>query len=441
MGEFWERIVAIACHEVGPVPEYTPSEIIVVDGIRRSSLHDSIQAHSYRSLVKSYALHILTRDIGLHLHLHRSEVPLKKPESYLKLEPYLRSQDQLTDLLAEAAPSSYAPHFHDEVVALLQEHFQGLTLSQLEQQDPISDREYGENFAFTISLLRLRLQAYAIPPDIMDDPSENAEKLMMTINLNLSLAHSETSLIEAWNALLRQVIPYMRMDTALRPHILAIAASISYDIASEKRSGEMMSNIHGARLSLVLVLLEVAWFSSKDTKAELESFMELTRNLRGIVLNEGQSPARSLLSSLSNPFHRTLLQIIFFFAKQARSLINRPKTLNAEQRLTISSTVEAILTFVIDALRLVFVAARSRSDIDLDRDMELLVAVFEQCTRPDLVTTSNFWLARCQEMDVIHASLDLYVHLDLAGRLICLFCIHESNHSTHSCPTLPHGAG
>jgi len=414
-GEFWERIVTIACHEVGPVPEYTPSEIIVVDGIRRSSLHDNIQAHSYRTLVKSYALHILTRDIGLYLHLHRSEVPLKKPESYLKLEPYLRSQDQLTDLLAEAAPSSYAPHFHDQVVALLQEHFQGLTLSQLEQQDPVYDREYGENFGFTISLLRLRLQAYTLPPDTMDDPSEDAEKLLMTVNLNLSLAHSETSLIEAWNALLTQVIPYMRMDTALRPHVLAVAASISYDIASEKRSGEMMSNIHGARLSLVLVLLEVAWFSSKDTKAELESFMELTRNLRGIVLNEGQSPARSLLSSLSNPFHRTLLQIIFFFAKQARSLINRPKTLNAEQRLTISSTIEAVLTFVIDALRLVFVAGRSRSDIDLDRDMELLVAVFEQCTRPDLVTTSNFWLARCQEMDVIHASLDLYVHLDLAG--------------------------
>jgi nuclear pore complex protein Nup188 len=47
--------------------------------------------------------------------------------------------------------------------------------------------------------------------------------------------------------------------------------------------------------------------------------------------------------------------------------------------------------------------------------MELLVAVFEQCARPDLVTTSSFWLARCQEMDIIHASLDLFVHLDLAG--------------------------
>ena len=414
-GEFWERIVAIACYEVGPVPEYTPSEIIVVDGIRRSSLHESIQAHAYRSLAKSHALRILTRDIGLYLHQHRSEVPPKKPQSYLKLEPYFKSQDQLTDLLAEAAPSSYAPQFHDEVVSLLQEHFQGLTLSQQEQHDPLPDREYGENFTFSIGLLRLRLQAYPIPLNMMEDPSEKVEKLMMTVNLNLSLAHSELALIEAWNALLRQVIPYLRVDAAVRPHILAIAASISYDIASEKRSGEMMSNIHGARLSLVLALLEVAWFSTKDTKGELESFMELTRNLRGIILNEGQSPAQSLLSSSSNPFHRTLLQIIFFFAKQARSLINRPKVLNAEQRLTIASTVEAVLTFVIEALRVVFTAAKSRSDTDLDRDMELLIAVFEQCMRPDLVTTSSFWLAKCQEMDVIHASLELYVHLDLAG--------------------------
>ena len=32
---------------------------------------------------------------------------------------------------------------------------------------------------------------------------------------------------------------------------------------------------------------------------------------------------------------------------------------------------------VIDALRVVFIAARSRKDVDLDRDMELLVSVFD----------------------------------------------------------------
>lgn len=413
-GEFWERIVGMASQEIGPVPEYSPSDVAVVDGLRRSTLHDGVQAHAYRNLVKSHAIHIITQDIGMYLQSRSTEVPTK-PESFLKLEPFLKSQDQLTDSLAEASSSSYAPHIHDEIVSLLKQRFNGLTLSQLEVQDPIPEREYGDSFAFSPHLLLIRLRAYFLVPDAMDDPVEAVEKLTMSINLNISLAHSEIVLMEAWNTLLRQVIPYMRMDASVRSYILSIAASISYDIAAETRQGDMMSTIHGARLSLVLVLLEVAWFLSTDSKPELESFMELTRNLRGIVLNEGQSPARSLLSPLSNPFHRTLLQILFFFAKQARSLFNRPNLVNAEQRLTISATVEAALTFVIDGLRIVFIAARTRADIDLDRDMELLVAVFEQCTRSDLTPSSSLWLARCQETDILRASLDLFVHIDLVG--------------------------
>jgi len=412
--EFWERLVSIGCREVGPVPEYTPVET-VVDGDRRSTLHDGVQAHAYRSLVKSYAINIITRDIGIHLQSHRSEVPLKKPVSYLRLEPFLKSQEQLTDLLAEAASSSYSPGLHDQIVAMLQKYFVGLTLSQLEVQEPTFEREYGDNFAYVVHLLRVRLRVYPLATDRMDDPAEALEKLMLSMNLNLSLAHSELALLESWSLLLRQVIPYMRMDTSLRPHILAIAASISYDIAAESRQGDMMATIHGARLSLVLVLLEVAWFSSSDKKLELESFIELTRNLSGIIFNEGQSPARSLLSPLPNPFHRTLLQILFFFTKQGRSLFNRPRTLNADQRLTVSSTVEAVLTFVIQGLRIVFLAACSRADVDLDKDMELFVAVFEQCTHPDLATSSHFWLAKCQENDIIRASLDLYGHVDLVG--------------------------
>ena len=291
----------------------------------------------------------------------------------------------------------------------------GLTLSQLEVQEPTSERECGDDFAYAVRLLRIRLRVYPLAPDRMDDPAKALEKLTLSMNLNLSLAHSELALLESRSSLLRQVIPYTRMDTSLRPHILAIAASISYGIAAESRQGDMMAAIHGARLSLVLVLLEVAWFSSSDKNLELESFIELTRNLSGIIFNEGQSPTRSLLSPLPNPFHRTLLQILFFFTKQGRSLFNRPKTLNADQRLTVSSTAEAVLTFVIQGLRIMFIAACSRADVDLDKDMELFVAVFEQCTHPDLATSSHFWLAKCQENDVIRASLDLLVHVDLVG--------------------------
>jgi nuclear pore complex protein Nup188 len=413
--EFWTIITAVACEEVGPVPTYETTQIITLDNVRRSNLHDAVQMHAYRTLVKSYAVHIITLDIALHLQVHGTEVPLKKPESYLKLEPRLKSEDQVTDMLAEAAPSSYAPELHDKLTKVLSIRFPGLNLQQLTIQEPISERDYGDNFAFSMPLLRTRLQAYSLPADTMDDPIEEVEMLLLSVNMNLSLAHAETALVESWEALLRRVVPFLRSDPAIRPTFLSITASISFDIAEERREGDMMASIHGARLSLVLALLEVAWFSSSDNTPEIGSFMKLVRNLRGIVLNEAQSPARSFLSMLPNPFHRPLLQIIYFCAKQGRSLLGGPKTTNADQRLTFAQTVEAILSFVIEGLRVIFVSARSRADVDLDRDMELLVAVFEQCIHPDIDASSTSWLTRCQETDVIRASLDLYVHIDLVG--------------------------
>lgn len=413
--EFWEQIVGVATSEVGPVPTYDTTDFTYNEGARHSNLHEAVQMHSYRNSVKSHAIRILTRDIGLYLQLHGTEVPLKKPESYNKLERTLRSAEQLTDLLAEAAPSSYAPHLYDAFTEMQQSQFPGLELQQLAMQDPVQHREYGDNFGFSVPLLRIRLQAYTMSVNQMEDLMEQLEKLLFSINLNISLAQSETVLLEAWEALLRQVIPYLRTDVTVRPTLLAIASSISDDISQETRQGDMMASIHGTRLSTVLALLEVAWFSSSDKKNQLDPFLEIVRNLRGIITNESQSPARSFISPLPAPFHRVLLQIIFFCVRQSRSLLLHPKLLNAEQRLAIGQTVEVVLSFVIDALRVVFLTARTRVDLDLDRDMELLVAVFEQCTSPDIDASSSYWLSRCQETDVIRGSLELFVHIDLVG--------------------------
>ncbi len=45
---------------------------------RRSTFHEPIQVHAYRTVVKSYAIHILTQDVGLHLQLHGTDVPPEK---------------------------------------------------------------------------------------------------------------------------------------------------------------------------------------------------------------------------------------------------------------------------------------------------------------------------------------------------------------------------
>jgi nuclear pore complex protein Nup188 len=415
VSSFWDQIASIASEELGPVPDYRTESYVLIDGIRRSHLHEAVSTHAYRVMVKSYALHIIGQDIGIHLQSRDGGQSMQKPLSYLKMERHFKLEDQLTDLISEAVPSSYDPRLYDELMERIKVEFPALNLEQLRSQEPAVEQEFGDDFAFSISLLQCRLQSQRHDNDGMSDPTFEVEKQLHSLNMNLSLAHSQTALAESWQFLLRQVVPYVRGDSITRPIVLGIAASISFDIASEKRSGDMMATIHGTRLSLLVALLEVVWFSTSDTATEIRCFIDLVNNVHGIILSEPQAPSKSFLGAISVPFHRTLLQTIYFCSRHSRSLARRPKALTAENRLTIASMLDATLGLVIDALGVVFNSARSRADVELDRDMELLVAVFQQCTRPDINPTSTLWLARCQEADVIKASLDLLLHADLTG--------------------------
>ncbi|KAI0072307.1 hypothetical protein K474DRAFT_410701 [Panus rudis PR-1116 ss-1] len=62
-----------------------------------------------------------------------------------------------------------------------------------------------------------------------------------------------------------------------------------------------------------------------------------------------------------------------------------------------------------------FDTARTKLDHDLGQDLELLVAVFEESTRPDFNASPTFWLTRCQETDVMQASLERFPRMDLVG--------------------------
>ena len=159
---------------------------------------------------------------------------------------------------------------------------------------------------YSASLLKNRLRAYLMNGEEKQEQACQVEKLLMSVNLNLSLTHTQTTLTESWQALLHQVIPYLRGDDKVRPHLLSIT---SFAIADEKRSGDMMTSIHGTRLSLLLAILELSWFSTKDSADEIKSFIAIVRNVHNIVLNEAQPPPSSFLGRLSKPFHSVLLQI------------------------------------------------------------------------------------------------------------------------------------
>ncbi|KAL0066596.1 hypothetical protein AAF712_006400 [Marasmius tenuissimus] len=412
--DFWNQISSVACSELGPIPEFETETYDQVDGGRRSNAHGAVSEHCYRTSAKGYALRIIGLDIGIHLQSAAKHSPPTKPPSFQKLETRLRSQDELTDLLSEATPSSYVPDLYDGLSELLTSKFPGLDIAQLEYHTPKDERDYGDDFSYSTSLLRSRLQSYRSDRDMVGYV-ESAERQLSTINLNLSLTYTQTNLAEAWQYLLHQVIPYLGGDATQRPILMSIASSISFDLARENRFGDMAASNHQTRLSLLLSVLELAWFFSSEQAAEVRTFVELIDNVRNIVLNEYQPPSKPIQGVCPIPFHRPLLQILFFCTKGARKLIRRSKTLDPDQRQKVSLLVEATLNLVIDGLRVTFISAASRADDDLDRDMELLVTVFEQCSRPDISPSSNLWLLRCQETDVIKASLELYTRLDLVG--------------------------
>ncbi|KAF7337743.1 hypothetical protein MSAN_02247900 [Mycena sanguinolenta] len=393
--DFWERISKLACSELGPIPEYETESFGVVDGIRRSSHHEVVSMHAYRTLVKSYALKIIAHDIGIHFSANK-DASRSKPPSFVKMVPRFNSSEDLGELLSEATPSSYDPELYDQLAQHLKTDVPALSLEQVRSSQPADEREFGDDFTFSVALFRTRLHAYRhkTSPEYHDSQ----------LSLNRGSCYCARWCLTS------------RGDAAVGSTLMASAASVSYDIAAEKRSGDMMATIHGTRLSLLLAVLEVVWFSTTvDKKTDVESFVELVHNVHNIILNEAQPPSKSFLGAISVPFHRTLLLILYFCAKNSGILARRPKALNADQRLRIASMVDATLVLAIDALRVVLISARSRLDVELDRDLEFLVSVFEQCTRADINPSSTLWLVKCQETDIIRASLDLFVHIDLVG--------------------------
>lgn len=415
-GEFWNQIVGIITEELPPAPDYEADDLVEIDGVPHLATHEAISMHCNRIVAKSHAIQIIALDIGLQRQ-HQNQGVIKgeaRPLSFAKIEPQLTSSEDFSELLSEATPSSYAPSLHDDLVAQLDNLVKDLKVEQLQPLIPVTEREFGDDFSFSAALLRRRLKSIQ-----QADPTEiriqTVEKLLLMVNLNLSLTTVQKTLAESWTTFIRHLSPFLRGNDTVRRNVLTITGSISYDIANERRSGDVMATIHGTRLALLLALLELAWWSNSDKPEDVKPFIEVTKNVHNILLNESQPLSSSFLGTLSVPFHRIVLQVVYFLVRQARILSHRPKMLNAEQRSEITAMVNPAVSLVIDALRVVFLSARSRIDVELDKDMELLVATFEQCIHREIGSSASLWLVRCQETDVLKASLDLFSHTDLVG--------------------------
>ena len=412
--EFWSQLAGLVKEDISPAPEYKSNDF---DGLR-SAYHESISSHSYRVLSKAFAIRILALDIDLDPAPPATEQK-SKPESYRSVEGIFKSEEQFSDQLHEAISNAFDPTLHIDFTERAKGYFPDLSLEHFESRDLTDERELGDDFAFASTLLQMRMEFSNI--DSTDAAVARGDELVQTlfsINLNLSLAYASTQLGQSWQTLLVKIAPFLQGDVTFRPSVLSLAATISATIARENRSGDIILTAHGIRLAILLALLELAWFSGAafgNEKQEIDNFVKIMGETHNVIVNEYQSPIDSVRNATQARFHRTLLQIVYFCAMEYRSLTRRRKVPIADHRLIAASMISTALLFVIDALRFVFDAARTRLDVDLDTDMQLLVAVFEQCTRPEINPSTSLWLTRCQETSVLQSSMELFVHTDLSG--------------------------
>ena len=423
--EIWCQLQELIQKDLGPAPPHDAEVLVITKNKKHSSAHEAVRLYAYRTLAKTYAVRLFGLDIEIAAELDGKD---KKSLSLIKLEPCFKDEDQLCDLLSDASINVYSPEFYDRFLEHIQKPFPDLDVEQLRLQGPKDVQEFGDSYIFNISLLGARLYPYA---DSSPSVNGTAERLLLSINLNLSLSDAQKFLTQSWASLLKHCKPHIRGDASARTNLISNVASISRTIAQESRSGEVIAMVQQARLSLLLAVLELVWFASKENSEEVRSFVVLAKNVRGIILNEAQSPASAINSSV--PFHQPLLQIIYYCVKQARSLLGRENMLTVDQRLTLASLIEASLSFVIQALQIVFITARAKMDANVDHDMELCVSVFEQCIRPDINLSSTSWLIECQASDIIRNSLDLFAHIDLVGLTDLTFL-----HTKKQAPYAPH---
>ena len=416
---FWDDLAGIAKEELGPAPDYLTSIQVDTDEGKHSDLHEAVSMHSYRTKAKSHALRIIAAHVSLKCRSIKPGAPLPTaPDSVKALESLYTAIEPFADVIAEACSSSFDPDLADRVTAFMQSSWSTLSLACLQSQAPEYEREFGDNFILSTPML-LDLINVDLSQSERFAEAETLHFQAYSINLNLSLAHTQMMLIDAWRELIECARPYMRNSPAARTAALSIAASISRDIASERRSGDAMCKVHNGRLRLLLSILEVGWFSpldsAKETEEQVQGFMSLMDHLGAIITSEMFPPGKSFMRIVTNTFHRPLIQVTYLCARSCLRLSKDEAFVKAERRLVIGKTLTSALLLIIDALRLTFDAARTRIDVELDKDMELLVAVFQQCIHPSLYASSTNWLTRAQEADIIASSLQLLVHSDIAG--------------------------
>lgn len=410
---FWTRIIWILRQRVSSDSPRTGMEVERVG----ASAFQSTSQQAYHILSQAYVVEILSIEVSSHRARSKGSSAPTTPLSIMGLKSFLQSGTALSQHLKDAATSSFDPSLHSSLAQQFKDSLPDFDLEALQTPFPFSHRHFGPDYLYQITLLESRLPIEAYPREI-----PRIRQILHTAqaaNCNWSLVDAQIEHTRAWKKFVQEGGPTVQGGDAGQEMLFSLSIPLSEIIAKESRRGDIMAVIHVERLGILLALLEGSWsLPLSGDKKLVKSFCDLVRNVHAIVMSETFPPIDSLRQTragVGTQYHRLVLRLAYLCSRRARAVCSKQSLLTADQCSIIASAMFSITAFVSVALVETIENARSTQAVEIDRDLELLVTVFEQSTRPELHTSPGLWLERVQELNLARISLELLAKCDIAG--------------------------
>jgi nuclear pore complex protein Nup188 len=339
------------------------------------------------------------------------------PPSETGFLAFAQSATKLPSLLSFAIRNPCDPDLHQSVLTSLQKTFPGFSLESARQ--PPRDvgalydgqRTYGDDYLFTVNVAAEKLESYRSPDGKNAGVIEEAIDRIRAVNLNWSLTDCRIALTRGWRQLLEVALLPWRTDAKVVKAASVASLQVARETAGEPSSGDYIASVHFERLSLLLVLAEV-WGQS-PTSVSFDDIVEVFVQLAAIMQSSNLDPLDSLCKKTRSPYHQPLFQTLLFALKKLSSQ-SREAPLTDKQRAAFVPAIDTIVRVTTRLLREALLAASLQVTDDVERDLLLLVAVYQQLVH----ATPNYplvgsWLACCREFDVFRLAFDVVVRMSL----------------------------
>jgi nuclear pore complex protein Nup188 len=315
--------------------------------------------------------------------------------------------------LSFAIRNSCDPDLHRRVITSLENTFPGFSLEIARQ--PIfgalydGQRTYGEDYLFPIYLAAEKLESYRGATGEHEDSIEAALDRIKAVNLNWSLTDSKIALTRGWRQLLEVALLSWRSDALVVKAVSTASLLVARDTADESASGDYIASIHLERLSILLALVEV--WGEAQVPVPVDDLVQVFVHLAAIMQSDNLDPNESLCRRTRAPYHRPLFQTLLFALKKMASQ-SKETSLGDQQRSTFVPAMDAIVRSTTVSLRTVLSSASHQLNDDVERDLLLIVSVYQQLVHatPSYPPVGS-WLASCREFDVFRQAFDVFVQM------------------------------